>query len=76
MERFNLPVEIGCLPNGRYVASCPVVDGCHAEGRTAVEAVEHMEEIAKAVLSTKSPYAVLAHPHSSPIKARRRCPIP
>lgn len=74
MERFSLPVEISALPDGGYVASCPILEGCHAEGRTPDEAVEHMEEIAKAVL-TKSPYMVLAHPHSSPIKAWRRCPI-
>ena len=75
MERFRLPVEVARLPNGTFVASCPVVEGCHAEGRTAGEAIDHMEDIVKATLNMKSPYAVLAHPHASPPRARRRCPV-
>ena len=75
MERFRLPVEIAQLPGGGFVASCPIAEGCHAEGRTVTEAVERMEDIAKATLDMKSPYAVLAHPHASPPTARRRCPL-
>jgi len=75
MERFRLPVEITQLPGGGFMASCPVLEGCHAEGRTAGEAIDHMEDIAKAIIETQSPYAVLAHPHTSPPKARRRCPL-
>ena len=75
MERFRLPVDVGQLPNGRFVASCSVLDGCHAEGRTIGEAVDHLEEIARAIVDMKSPYAVLAHPHSTPAKAKRRCPV-
>lgn len=75
MERFQLPVDIARLPNGDFVASCSAVDGCHAEGRTIGEAGDHMEEIARAIVDMKSPYAVLAHPHSTPPKAKRRCPV-
>jgi len=75
MERFRLPVEIAQLPGGGFMASCPALEGCHAEGRTVSEAVDHMEDIARAIIETKSPYAVLAHPHTSPPKARRRCPL-
>lgn len=75
MERFRLPVDIAQLPNGRFVASCSVLEGCHAEGRTIGEAVDHMEEIARAIVDMRSPYAVLAHPHATPPKARRRCPM-
>jgi predicted RNase H-like HicB family nuclease len=75
MERFRLPVDISELPNGDFVATCLMVEGCHAEGRTVGEAVDHMEEIAKAIVDMKSPYAVLAHPHSTPPKAKRRCPV-
>lgn len=75
MERFRLPVDIAALPNGRFFASCTMVEGCHAEGRTIGEAVDHMEEIARAIVDMKSPYAVLAHPHATPPKASRRCPV-
>jgi len=75
MESFRLPVEVARLPNGTFVASCAIVEGCHAEGRTAGEAIDRMEDIVKATLNMKSPYAVLAHPHASPLKTRRRCPV-
>ena len=75
MERFRLPVDIAALPNGHFFASCSMAEGYHAEGRTIGEAVDHMEEIARAIVDMKSPYAVLAHPHATPPKAKRRCPV-
>ncbi len=76
MEKFNLPIEVTELPGGRYFAACPLIEGCHAEGRTAKEAIENMEDIAKGLIETKSPFAVLAHPHTSPRKVRNHCPMP
>ncbi|MCL6518383.1 MAG: type II toxin-antitoxin system HicB family antitoxin [Armatimonadetes bacterium] len=76
MEKFILPIEVAELPGGRYVATCPLIEGCHAEGRTAKEAIDNMEDIARGLIETKSPFAVLAHPHASPPKARNRCPMP
>jgi len=75
MERYTLPVEVSELPQGGFMATCPMLKGCHAEGRTAAEAVENMEDVAKIVVEMKSRFAVLAHIHPSPPKARRRCPL-
>jgi|GEM_PF-2398103 len=75
MRGFDLPVQVTRLSSGCYVASCPILEGCHAEGRTESEAVAKMEEIAKAIIETKQPFAVLAHSHTSLPKARSRCPI-
>ena len=32
MTRYRLPLEIEPLEEGGYLAICPILQGCHAEG--------------------------------------------
>jgi antitoxin HicB len=47
MTRYAYPVVIEPLEEGGYLASCPNLPGCHAEGRTRGEALSIIEDVMK-----------------------------
>jgi predicted RNase H-like HicB family nuclease len=46
---YRLPVEIELLEEGGYLASCPAIQGCHAEGRTIGEALDNLQSVAHVI---------------------------
>ena len=46
---YRLPVEIEWLEEGVYLASCPLIQGCHAEGRTLGEALDNLQSVAQVI---------------------------
>ena len=50
MTRYVLPVEIEPLEEGGYLAACPLLQGCHAQGETIAEAIENVQDVAKVLL--------------------------
>lgn len=50
MGRYILPVEIRPLEEGGYLATCPILQGCHAEGKTIAEAMDNVEDVASILL--------------------------
>jgi Uncharacterized conserved protein len=53
MVRYILPIEIQPLEEGGYLAICPAIQGCHAEGETIAEAMDNIEDIAKILLELR-----------------------
>jgi len=49
MNAYRLPVEIELLEEGLYLASCPAIQGCHAEGRTVGEALDNLQSVARVI---------------------------
>ena len=47
---YMLPVEVEGLEDGRFLAVCPTLQGCHAEGDTIAEALENVEDVARIVI--------------------------
>jgi predicted RNase H-like HicB family nuclease len=47
MTRYKLQLEIEPLEEGGYLAICPILQGCHAEGETIAEAIENVEDVAR-----------------------------
>jgi len=47
MKNYKLPIEIESLEEGGYLAICPILHGCHAEGDTVAEAIENVEDVAR-----------------------------
>lgn len=45
--RYKLAIEIELLEEGGYLAVCPILQGCHAEGETVAEAIENVEDVAR-----------------------------
>ena len=50
MKRYLLRVEVEPLEEGGYLAKCPDLQGCHAEGDTVAEALENAEDVARVIL--------------------------
>jgi predicted RNase H-like HicB family nuclease len=53
MASYILPVEIQPLEEGGYLAICPIIQGCHAEGQTVAEALDNLEDVAKILLELR-----------------------
>ena len=50
MKKYLLKVEVEPLEEGGYLASCPDLQGCHAEGDTVAEALENIEDVAHVII--------------------------
>ena len=53
MTSYRLPIEVEPLETGRYLAVCPAIQGCHAEGDTIAEAIENLEDVARQLLELR-----------------------
>lgn len=53
MRKFVLPIEIESLEDGRFLAVCDVIQGCHAEGDSVGEALENIEDAARVLLELR-----------------------
>ena len=49
-QQFVVPVTVEALEEGGYLAICPSIQGCHAEGNTVAEALENLEDAARVLL--------------------------
>ena len=47
MGMYLIVVEIQPLEDGRFLAICPSLQGCHAEGDSISEALENLEDVAR-----------------------------
>ncbi len=54
MMRYKLPVEIHSLEEGGYLAICPILQGCHAEGETIAEAMDNVQDVARVLLELRA----------------------
>lgn len=53
-KRYVVPVEIEEFDDGEgYLAICPVIPGCHAQGATIPEALENLEDVARILLELR-----------------------
>lgn len=53
MARYKLPIEIEILDDGRFLAKCLLIQGCHAEGNTIAEAIDNLEDVARQLLELR-----------------------
>jgi antitoxin HicB len=49
-KSFVLEVEVEALDEGGFLACCPAIPGCHAEGHTVGESIENLEDAARTIL--------------------------
>lgn len=53
MTQYKLPVEIEPLDEGGYLAICPLIQGCHAQGETISEALDCLEDVTGQLLEVR-----------------------
>ena len=46
-------VQVEALEEGGFLANCPAIQGCHAEGNTVAEALENLEDVARVILELR-----------------------
>jgi len=79
---YVLPVEVESLEDGRYLAVCDPIQGCHAEGDTVAEALENLEDAARILLELQKedgvplPSELEEFKPGTVIKAQLVVPIP
>lgn len=49
---YVFPISVECLEEGGYFAECPLLKGCHVEGKTYAEAVENLEDAIQVFLKS------------------------
>ncbi len=49
-SKVVIPVRVESLEDGRYLAICDAIQGCHAEGESLAEALECIEDVARILL--------------------------
>ncbi|MBI4331401.1 MAG: type II toxin-antitoxin system HicB family antitoxin [Chloroflexi bacterium] len=54
MTRYKIPIEIRPLEEGGYLAVCPALQGCHAEGQTIAEAIDNLQDVARVLLELRA----------------------
>ena len=75
MRKLILPIEIEPLEDGRFLAVCDAIQGCHAEGESVGEALENIEDVARVLLELRKDDGLpvpdgLSEFSSTPIKAQ------
>ena len=55
MDKIHLPVIIEMDEDGVYIASCPMLKGCHSYGDTVEEALENIREVIDMCLEETKP---------------------
>ena len=45
MEKFSVQVVVEQDEDGRYIASCPCLQGCHSQGDSFEEALENVKDV-------------------------------
>jgi len=50
MKKYRLKVEVEPLEDGRFLAVCPELQGCHAEGDTISDALDNVEDVARVII--------------------------
>jgi len=48
--KYKSPIEIEPLEEGGYLAVCPILQGCHAEGETIAKALENVQDVARNII--------------------------
>jgi predicted RNase H-like HicB family nuclease len=52
MKTVLYPIIIETMEEGGYFAQCPILQGCHVEGKTYVEAIENIQDAINLILES------------------------
>ena len=47
--KYRLQVRVQPLDEGGYLAVCPQIEGCHAEGATIGEAIDNLNSVTQGI---------------------------
>ncbi len=73
---YLFPITIESLEEGGFLASCPVLQGCRAEGKTYAKAIENIQDVIKVHLAARKEYGETPPEISIPKKSGWRLTLP
>lgn len=73
---YFFPVTIEPLKEGGFFAGCPVLQGCHAEGKTYGEAIENIQDIIRIHVLERRKHGDILPEVSVPRKTEVRLSLP
>jgi len=59
MKNYKVQVIIEPCEEGGYFATCPALQGCHAEGETYLDALENIQDIIRIHLESRAELGTL-----------------
>lgn len=48
-QKLELAVTLELMAEGVYLAQCPKISGCHAEGKTIGQALDNLRDVTRAI---------------------------
>ncbi len=69
---YFFPITIEALEEGGVLASCSLLQGCRAEGKTYAEAIENIQDVIKAHLDARREFGEIIPQVSVPRKTDLR----
>ncbi len=73
---YFFPVTIESLEEGGFLASCSVLQGCRAEGKTYTETIENIQDVIKVHLEARKAHGEIIPEISIPEKTDLRLTLP
>jgi len=70
------PVIIESLKEGGFLASCPSLQGCRAEGKTYTEAIENIQDVIEVHIEARKAHGETIPEVSIPQKTDLRLTLP
>ena len=76
MKRYKVRVIIEPCEEGGYFATCPCLQGCHAEGETYLEALENIQDVIKIHLESRAELGMLPPDQAEVVSVLDFCTLP
>lgn len=73
---YFFPITIELLEEGGFLASCPVLQGCRAEGETYTKAIENIQDVIRVHIEARKAHGETIPEVSIPEKTDLRLTLP
>ncbi len=70
------PITIEALEEGGFLASCPVLQGCHVEGKTYAQAIDNIHDAIKVHIKARLSHGEIVPEVSVPQKTDLKITLP
>ena len=82
VKRYVIPIHVQPLEDSEgYLAICPILPGCHAEGGTYAEAIGNLQDVARVHIELRLekglplPEGLVAIPGDQPLVLEGQAPV-
>ncbi len=76
---YFFPITIEALDEGGFLATCPILQGCRAEGKSYGEAIENIQDVIKVHVEARKthnePLPEVSIPHKTNLRLSLPLPI-